>query len=223
MAVLPPGDPGPRRPVRRPSLHLALRLILAAAVSLGACATAQSPDRREARSFVRGPVQGPVAEATPWTHGDFTITPLATYDIQAKVLSARTYSDDREAKAAPLDLALGWNQMADDQVLASYRVRQEDRWYYVRWSRSPLSRDDIIGSSANTHIVPATRQLEERLRHVAPGQIVRLKGYLVEVTAPDGWRWRSSLSRQDTGDGACEVLWVEDFEVVPNHDMVATG
>lgn len=28
-----------------------------------------------------------------------------------------------------------------------------------------------------------------------------------------GWRWRSSLSREDTGDGSCELVWVERLEL----------
>jgi hypothetical protein len=31
--------------------------------------------------------------------------------------------------------------------------------------------------------------------------------------APDGWRWRSSLTREDTGAGACELVWVERIAV----------
>ena len=30
----------------------------------------------------------------------------------------------------------------------------------------------------------------------------------IQVEADDGWRWRSSTTREDTGDGACEVVYV---------------
>jgi hypothetical protein len=43
---------------------------------------------------------------------------------------------------------------------------------------------------------------------VRPGQRVRIDGWLVQVDANDGWHWRSSLSREDTGGGACEVVYV---------------
>jgi hypothetical protein len=43
---------------------------------------------------------------------------------------------------------------------------------------------------------------------------VRLSGYLVEVLGDDGWRWVSSLTREDTGTGACEVIWVEQIELL---------
>jgi hypothetical protein len=35
----------------------------------------------------------------------------------------------------------------------------------------------------------------------------------MEARAPDGWRWRSSLTREDVGNGACELVWVERIEV----------
>jgi hypothetical protein len=41
------------------------------------------------------------------------------------------------------------------------------------------------------------------------GEIVHMEGYLVRVDGPDGFQWASSLSRSDTGNGACELFWVE--------------
>jgi hypothetical protein len=48
---------------------------------------------------------------------------------------------------------------------------------------------------------------------VRAGDRVRIEGWLVEATAPDGWRWRSSLTREDTGNGACELVYVCAIEV----------
>ena len=36
-----------------------------------------------------------------------------------------------------------------------------------------------------------------------------LRGQLVRADGQDGWHWISSLTRTDTGDGSCEVVWVE--------------
>jgi hypothetical protein len=49
------------------------------------------------------------------------------------------------------------------------------------------------------------RELDRVRRH----DLIELSGYLVEVRHGDGWTWRSSLSRDDAGAGACEVVWVE--------------
>jgi hypothetical protein len=49
---------------------------------------------------------------------------------------------------------------------------------------------------------------------VRAGSLVRFSGYLVKVEAPDGWAWVSSLTRDDTGAGACELVWVDDLETL---------
>ena len=47
---------------------------------------------------------------------------------------------------------------------------------------------------------------------VRVGEIVELRGRLVEASRADGWHWRSSLSRDDSGAGACELMLVEAIE-----------
>jgi hypothetical protein len=64
------------------------------------------------------------------------------------------------------------------------------------------------------HMVPATGDIDRQLKSVKTGQMVRFKGYLIEVQGADGWRWRSSLTRDDAGNHACELVWVEEFEVL---------
>ena len=41
---------------------------------------------------------------------------------------------------------------------------------------------------------------------------VLLRDYLVEIRSADGRHWRSSTTREDTGGGACEVVWVTQLE-----------
>jgi len=76
----------------------------------------------------------------------------------------------------------------------------------------PIPRQEIETHSANMHMIAATPAVERALKSVRVGQIVKLTGYLVEVRAADGWTWRSSLTREDTGAGACELVWVTEFD-----------
>ena len=46
------------------------------------------------------------------------------------------------------------------------------------------------------------------------GSIIAIKGKLVRADHTSGWKWISSLSRKDTGKGACEIVWVEKFKIV---------
>jgi hypothetical protein len=63
------------------------------------------------------------------------------------------------------------------------------------------------------HLIPSTSRVRDRLEDVRPGNVVRLRGYLVSVSGPNGYTWRSSLTRTDTGAGACELFYVESVEM----------
>ena len=43
------------------------------------------------------------------------------------------------------------------------------------------------------------------------GDVIVLQGYLVDVDHESGWMWRTSMSRTDTGAGACEIVYVESI------------
>ena len=61
------------------------------------------------------------------------------------------------------------------------------------------------------HLIPADDTVARDLARVREGQIVDLRGRLVEARRVDGWRWRSSLTREDSGAGACELVFVDSI------------
>ncbi len=144
-----------------------------------------------------------------WNAYGYEITPLEKFNFEARVLRSEHYSMDRESQLAPVDLALGWGPMATQPVLDKVSITQSNRFYYWHVDEFPISRREIEVHSANMHMVPANADVERALNSVRPGQQVRFSGFLIEARGTDGWRWKSSLTREDTGAGACELVWVE--------------
>lgn len=143
-----------------------------------------------------------------------TVYPLADYSLTAVVLSSKFYTTGEEANFSPIDLALGWGCMSDESLLRRMEVSQGDRRYAYQYSGAvDVTAADMSRSSANTHIIPSTTATAELLASVKRGDVVRLSGALVEVKR-QYWKWRSSLVRTDTGDGACEVMWVDHAEIM---------
>lgn len=162
----------------------------------------------------RDPVQSMLDRGEVWQKDSYTIKALADFDIEARVLSKELYSTGREADLSPVDLALGWGSMSDSEVLSALSISQRNRFYYYRWeNQPPRPPSEIASHSANMHLIPANAQIEKTLKEVKSGQVIKLRGKLVAVSAPDGWRWQSSLTRDDTGAGACELFRVESAEV----------
>lgn len=155
------------------------------------------------------PVQTARGEVPLLRQGDYLIEPLARFEVEARVLGAKRYRRGRESELSPVDLALGWGPMSDEAVLDHLDISQSRRFYRWQARTLPIPRQEISRNSANMHLIPATDEVRAALLKVRPGEIVRFSGYLVQIRADDGWYWRSSLTRNDVGGGACEVVWVE--------------
>jgi hypothetical protein len=149
------------------------------------------------------------AVVAPFASGDYRVTPLASYRVTAVVLSRCRYRYDASAPISPIDLALGWGPMSIASVINDLRISQSGRWYEYSWRNEPPLDPSLIAThSANTHCLPANADVRRALLAVKRHDLVTLEGYLVEVNGPGGFRWRSSLTRDDTGGGSCEILWV---------------
>ncbi|MEN1727687.1 MAG: hypothetical protein AAGJ52_04530 [Pseudomonadota bacterium] len=145
---------------------------------------------------------------------DLEIRLRAEFEVAARVLSREDYRWGEWAGLSPLDLALGWGPMSDPSVLADIDISQGGRFYSWRVDEFPIPRADIEQSSANMHIIVGQPYLFDRLDAVQAGDQLRLSGYLVDVDRDDGWYWRTSLIRTDTGNGACELFLVTDVESI---------
>jgi hypothetical protein len=145
---------------------------------------------------------------------DYRITPLETFSLEARVLGREDYHFDRGAAISPTDLALGWGPMAEPQVLDKIRISQSNRWYRWQVDEFPIPRREIETHSANMHMIPANSLVAQTLARVKNGQRIQLSGQLVRVDGQNGFSWSSSLSRDDTGAGACELVWVEQLRLL---------
>ena len=161
------------------------------------------------------PAQTPPRSPRLVESGRYQLTPLADYSIRARVLGTEHYRFDELADLVPVDLALGWMSMSDSRILDKIHLFQLGRRFYYWMPGGVLSAETAKISAANTHVIPADPEILRQILELKEGDVVRLTGQLVEVTAAKGFTMRSSLRRDDSGDGACEVLYVQRVERDP--------
>ena len=161
------------------------------------------------------PKQENIESSISYTNDDYTITAIATFRIKAKVLSKENYYIDRESDLSPVDLALGWGNMSDERILENIEISQSGRFYRWQVDAFPIPRREIETHSANMHLIPASDAVNRVIERVRKGDIIEISGSLVNVMSnSDGWHWESSRTRNDTGKGACELIWVESAHIV---------
>jgi hypothetical protein len=171
-----------------------------------------TPARWKGMPAPKAPVQSSTQLPPAFQHQGFTIKPLARYQISGVVLHRERYRFDAMSSICPIDLGLGWGSMSIASVINDLKITQRGRFLlYTSKDKNgelPLEYDQLNRSSSNNHCLPADEKVRSKLLALKRHEVASLEGYLVEVTETNGGLWRSSLTRDDTEGGACEILWV---------------
>jgi len=168
------------------------------------------------------PGSGVLAAADPEQHaidaaairrGDFTLRPRAGFSATVRILRRENYAMDWIAPLVPTDFAVGWGAMSDSAVLDGIEISQANRFYYWRTHTWPVSRRVIERHSANWHVIAGSDAVRATLDRLRAGSVVELEGELVDIEGREAGM-ATSLTRNDTGPGACEILLASSARVL---------
>ena len=161
------------------------------------------------------PIQNELDSSTIVQRGHWQLSERASYDITARILGREDYRFDAVADLIPEDLALGWGSMSDNRVLRHFDITQGVRFYtWQSRGRLPIPRREVVEHSANTHVIPSNETVRQQLSRLRVGQVVHLLGELVDAKRDDGASIHTSLTRKDEGPGSCEVMLVDQLELI---------
>ena len=150
---------------------------------------------------------------------DYRIQPLYEYELYGLVVSYQ-FHDSR------FGLHKLWNDhlnVADVCVLWGDNVRQLDLDDFDFWN-GQFTCNVSTGSSeawskfnmfqlSNNHLILDDPGLRDQLEDIRIGDQIRLRGWLAEYSHGGGKRG-TSTTREDTGNGACETLFVRDYTLL---------
>jgi hypothetical protein len=173
------------------------------------------------------PVQRPrnMAEFVARAGGvEYRVAPRYTYDLYGLVVSRhdasswwdyvhREWNDNLNV----VDLCVVWgeNIRRDAYRAVSYSHDQWTCWYRTRSAEAFAAFD--TRAISNSHLITDDAAIAEALRAARVGDQIRVRGYLADYSGPSGpsgLQRVSSTVRDDTGNGACEVVYVEDFAIL---------
>ena len=156
-------------------------------------------------------VERNIAKGLPPVVKGQSIEVLQPFKGDFRILGSKTYQHDAQAKFSPIDYAVSWGLFAEPEIARHITVNQYDRYLNWKIDRLPVPAEQAMQMVSNMHIIPANPQIAKEIKKVKRGDLVRLKGELVEVKDQD-LVWTSSLTPTDTGDGACEVFRVSSIQ-----------
>jgi hypothetical protein len=172
------------------------------------------------------PIQTKVLEI-PFTKNinDFTyqFTPLYTYELYGLIVSdhdSKSFMDISHSSdpGNTRDICVVWGENISNGAYKKVRYHSGDFTCFYEWSgeANPQFSNEHI---ANNHIIPATDEIAKMLTEAEIGDEIHLKGTLANYLVQDKnkqtlFTRNSSTSRTDTGNGACEIMYVDTFQII---------
>ncbi len=151
------------------------------------------------------------------------LTPRARYRITAYALITDDSMRDPWSDVASHDITFGWGPVASPGILRGLKFHLKRRYVSVYWLREiPFGTREVMRHLANHHLIPAGPDIEEALSNIRRGDLVTLEGDLVDVQV-GRHIMRTSLSRDDVGNNACEVMYVESVEWISRAPRLLPG
>jgi hypothetical protein len=176
--------------------------------------------------LLRDPVQSVTREGSFSTQANgqqYLITPRYDYELEGVIVSLHDADDFLDISHHGRwqdfinlrDLCVIWGSNVESGVYRDMEFNNGTWTCWFSWpNREVASRFD--GSRlSNNHLLIDDNAIKPALMQVEPGDHIRLKGMLVEYSNPgNGFRRGTSVTRTDTGNGACETIYVNEFEVI---------
>jgi hypothetical protein len=152
---------------------------------------------------------------------DYRIDPVADYEITGLVVAANNptgiadaYHDSNSVDIR--DLCIIWGDNLADNHFKKFDYWAET-WACFYQPKDRRAKWDFDHEAlSNTHLLAASEHVRRTIKRVGIGDQVRLRGKLINYYSGETGALlrRSSLTRDDTGDGACEVMFVDEIEVL---------
>lgn len=169
------------------------------------------------------PRQRPIAKppsTVRYAGVEYRVEPLFSYELYGLVVSYRQHdgessmhrwSNDHLNMA---DVCVVWSETAFSPTLTRL-----DFWNGI-FTCNVQTRDSVAWSNfkmnqlSNNHLISADPFIRDRVAEIRVGDQIRIKGSLARYGAVGGGLRGTSTTRDDTGDGACETILVDEFAIV---------
>ena len=171
------------------------------------------------------PVQISSADKTPIefkTNGyNFEATPLYDYKLSGIVAHKMGYSlleNNGADQTAPYDLCIVWGENVKNKIYLEKTITfgQDQRFCFISYTgNTPFYSNQF----SNNHLLIKDSTDYQTEKSINVGDEVEISGHLVNVRATKVgdsskyFTWDSSTSREDTGNGACEVILVDSIKI----------
>lgn len=113
------------------------------------------------------------------------------------------------------DLCVIWGDNVQSGVYEKMQFSSDSWTCWVRWPDRATGEQFKSNQLSNNHLLTTNPLIKKALMQASVGDQIHFKGVLAEYSN-QGSRFKrgTSTSREDTGNGACETVYLQEFEII---------
>lgn len=170
------------------------------------------------------PTQEPVQHAPVTLEKDgteYTINPLYSYTLRGLVVSyhdSQSWLDYMHSAWGDTlnvrDLCVVWGDNVKNGLYDKFNFKSGDfTCFYETTNQQAWNafRQDQI---SNNHLLAGTATIQEKIAHAEHGDQIAFQGFLASYSHGENFKRGTSTRRDDTGNGACETVFVTNFTML---------
>ena len=150
----------------------------------------------------------------------YHIKPLYRYELWGLVVSrhhAGSFIDYAHEEWGDhlntVDLCVVWGENAFSGIYEKLRF-SSGQWVCHAESSAETWARFSMNEVSNNHLLADRAEIRRLLTQAQVGDQVHFRGYLAEYSHDGGFKRGTSTVRDDTGNGACETVFLEDFAIL---------
>ncbi|MDD5577951.1 MAG: hypothetical protein PHY16_01565 [Methylobacter sp.] len=154
---------------------------------------------------------------------EYTINPKFAYELDGVIVSYNNsggFGDIWHHKRWKdfinlRDLCVIWAGNVESGVYRSMTFSNDSWTCWASWPDAATGALFKMNALSNNHLLTDNDSIKTALMAAEPGDHIRLKGILAEYSnKANGFNRGTSITREDTGNGACETIYLDGFEIV---------
>lgn len=151
---------------------------------------------------------------------EYLVEPEYEYDLAGMVVSYRHHDGNSRMHFRAndhlnmMDVCVVWGGSAASKLLHKLKFWNGIFTCNVQTRNQAAWNAFSMNELSNNHLISDDEFIRGRVKDIRVGDQVRVRGYLASYSSEGGGKRGTSTTRTDTGDGACETLFVQYFDII---------
>lgn len=156
----------------------------------------------------------------------YTVKPLYQYELYGLVVSYQFHDGDFGLHRRwgdhlnVADICVVWQDTAFSEYLGDLNFWNGEFTCFVETKSNEAWAAFRGDQLSNNHLISADDYVRDQITKVAIGDQIKISGWLSSYGKGNQTIRGTSITRNDSGNGACETIYVNDFQILSSYTNV---